>query len=191
MSTRSLTAVVKNKEFKVAQYCQTFGDPTTQGLIALEFLLNNNLSLFSLNVDYLLQLEDTYCYMIEQGRNGTYITNHIRGIDVRFFLSDVTIDTGAKILNGIYTGVIKRVKLDTKFANDSLSCEWCYLIDLDKMRFEIYKGFNKKKLSKNDRFYINDDDSPNGYYPVKKIKTYDLYNLPTIDSFLERMKFYL
>lgn len=190
MSTRSLTAVVKNKEFKVAQYCQTFGGPTTQGLIALEFLLNNNLSLFSLNVDYLSTLEDAYSSIIEQQRNGIDI-KHVNGIDIRYYISDITIDTGAKILNGIYTGVIKRVKLDTEFANDSLCCEWCYLIDLDKMRFEIYKGFNKKKLSKNDRFYINDDDSPNGYYPVKKIKTYDLYNLPTINSFLERMKYYL
>lgn len=189
MSTRSLTVVVKNKEIKVAQYCQTSGYPTVQGLIVLKFLLNSNLSLFSLNVDYLSTLEDVYSLIIEEQRNGNDI-KHVNGIDIRYYISDITIDTGAKILYGILDGSIRRVKLDTKFANDSLSCEWCYLIDLDKMRFEIYKGFNKKKLSKNDRFYINDDDSPNGYYPVKKIKTYDLYNLPTINSFLERMKYY-
>jgi len=36
------------------------------------------------------------------------------------------------------------VHLELEFANDGLSCEWAYVVDLDKEVFEIYGGCEKK-----------------------------------------------
>ena len=83
-------------------------------------------------------------------------------------------------------------------AADSIWCEWAYVIDLDKGTFEVYKGFNKQPLGKEQRFrYLQDlnlhmdkkDDGTlyhNGYYPVRHLVTFKLNNLPTPHEFLKQ-----
>jgi hypothetical protein len=72
------------------------------------------------------------------------------------------------------------------FAGDSLMCEWLYLIDLDKERLEVYKGFNKEPLFKFERFYSYKDESE--YYPVKLNIWYKLSELPTEEEFLKDLE---
>jgi hypothetical protein len=70
-------------------------------------------------------------------------------------------------------GYIKEIMADrvwhmvdgTNFVHSSLFCEYAYVIDLDKMVIEFYKGFQKKPQLGN-RFGITIDD---GYYPCAKV----------------------
>lgn len=52
------------------------------------------------------------------------------------------------------------------------------MIDLDKDRFEIYKGFNHTPLIEGERFKSESANS-DGYYPVQLIAAYPFNNLPT------------
>ena len=108
-----------------------------------------------------------------------------------------------------YVGMLTKVQMlilitvSPPFANillaaDSIWCEWAYVIDLDKGTFEVYKGFNKQPLGKEQRFrYLQDlnlhmdkkDDGTlyhNGYYPVRHLVTFKLNNLPTPHEFLKQ-----
>jgi hypothetical protein len=70
------------------------------------------------------------------------------------------------------------LKNSKSFAADSLFCEWAYVINLDNDTLEIYKGFNTKRLSKEERFYyLNSLISENKYKPVKHVKTYKFSEL--------------
>lgn len=61
------------------------------------------------------------------------------------------------------------------FILDSLFCEWGYIVNLDTLKFEIWKGFQEKK-QKDNRY--GTEKNKEGYYPCKLLKEYDLNNLP-------------
>jgi len=94
-------------------------------------------------------------------------------------------DTGAGVLQLIYDGVSYELNNSIDFANDSLFCEWAYVIDLDKNTFEVYEGFNKSSLFEEERFYKKDDKGVGEYYPVKLKKLYSLDELPSEEDFLK------
>jgi hypothetical protein len=94
--------------------------------------------------------------------------------------------SGSELLQQIQRGVVKYSKPAIDFAAASLFCEYCYVIDLDKYTFEIYKGFNKSPLPQNERFAFLNDRHNNEYYPVRHLSTYKLKSLPT-DEELESL----
>lgn len=99
-------------------------------------------------------------------------------------------DTGAGILDIVYFSPSPiKLKSSLSFAADSLFCEWCYVIDFDKNTFEIYEEFNKEPLEPNERFYFLSNLSEKKYYPVRHVKTFDLFNLPILEEFLEPFKY--
>jgi len=66
--------------------------------------------------------------------------------------------------------------LDSKdFAKDSLFCEWGYVVDLDRMVLEVYKGF-QKECHIDGRFALL--KSQGEYYPIRLIAVYSFDNLP-------------
>ena len=104
-------------------------------------------------------------------------------------------DTGSGILQLIQDSN-RQLKLtdSLNFANDSLSCRWGYVIDLDKNTFEVYEGANKTPLDETERFYTMQDKLKpidildTTYYPVKYVVGFDLDDLPTEEEFLENFE---
>ena len=66
------------------------------------------------------------------------------------------------------------------FLDDSLFCEWAYIINLDDGCLEVYQGFNKNP--KADGRYANSKPGRSGYVGVKLIKRIPLGTI-TLDSF--------
>ena len=65
---------------------------------------------------------------------------------------------------------------DLDFAQDSLFCEWAYVIDFDTNTFEVFKGFNRTPLTEGERFYkadknVNQRISGLRCYPILNTKT--------------------
>lgn len=180
MGTRNLTMVVKDKEYKIAQYGQWDGYPEGQGLTALEFLETADLNKFRkvldnvsfLDIDNMSEEEIKY---IEDNFETKY--NHLSR------------NHGAKILNIIYEEKATQLQNHISFAGDSLFCEWAYLIDLDKNTFEIYTGYNKEVVTSG-RFLSSDEklSKSDEFEPIVLLKSYNLNKLPDRDTFLADLK---
>jgi len=192
MGTRNLICVVRNGEFKVAQYCQWDGYPSGQGSTACHFVVENlttpdGLKQFIEKIDALQPITH---------KEIAQLWNDIGANDsgfVSFGISRLMLEkypeyhrnTGAKILDLILNRPFgMKISKALEFAADSLFCEWCYVIDLDTMNFEIYRGFNKEKLPENARFaFLNEksekdnDHRDNIYYPVRLIAEFGFSQL--------------
>jgi hypothetical protein len=72
---------------------------------------------------------------------------------------------GANYIKEIMAGRVEHMLSGGDFANSSLFCEYAYLIDLDKMVVEFYKGGQHKPQPGN-RFGTVDND---GYFPCAKV----------------------
>lgn len=74
------------------------------------------------------------------------------------------------------------------FIRDSLFCEWCYVLNLDGDKLEVYVGFQKKPH--NLGRYSNEllMEYPNGiqpYYPCALLLEFPLDKLPDDEQFLK------
>ena len=179
MGTRHLICVVKNGEYKVAQYGQWDGYPSGQGKDILNFLNSEefDLEVFRKKVDQVRWLTEEEIKTINSMRNwqGKYP-----------YLSR---DCGADILNHIFNSDEPLTVNDSlSFAGDSLFCEWAYVINLDNDTLEVYSGFNKQPLKEDERFYGCENSDSKEYYPVKFVKEYDLHNLPSDKEFIDELE---
>lgn len=198
MGTRHLTMVFKDGCYKVAQYGQWDGYPSGQGRTCVNFLREEyEPESFAKHVDesYTLDQEQIEALWKEESTDSSgFVT-----LDVaRKFTAkhpSLSRDTGAGVLPLIQKGPVP-LHLDVLFVNDSLFCEWCYVLDLDKNTFEVYAGFNTDPLEETERFYNPDSEkekekarrSEHGdrtfYYPVRHVRTWALSDLPDSDHFI-------
>lgn len=213
MGTRNLTMVISGKQTKVAQYGQWDGYPEGQGQTILKFLRRVNLPKFKEKVNTLQFATDDDLKVINGYIEKRAAVNSWNVYEAWGKYAYFSRDMGGKILTAIMGNPVKMseglddykehefsVKLvqdSSTFAADSLFCEWAYVIDLDKGTFEVFKGFNKTPLGKDQRFrYMQDlnwhmdkkEDgtlSFNGYYPVRHLATFKLKDLPTPQGFLK------
>lgn len=79
--------------------------------------------------------------------------------------------------------------LNNAFAKDSLFCEFAYIINLDTMELEFYKGFNENPNADGRYARLTDDDareaaSGTKYYGIKLVGTCPLNAIP--DDWLAR-----
>lgn len=188
MGTRSLTCVVLDGKFKVAQYGQFDGYPSGQGNTALEImrkiLQENQLERFKEKVRALSQLTEAEHKQlwIDVGADPSkdYVSLEIgNAFDEKH--PELSRRTAAEILGLVMYRDISRVQLSEDFAHDSLFCEWAYVVDLDQGIFEVHKGFAKSPHSEG-RFAHGKCES-SGYYPVRLAKSYKLDALPSADEF--------
>jgi hypothetical protein len=191
MGTRHLTAVILQEEPKVAQYGQWDGYPGGQGLTILNFLKDPNtvLKIFKDEIAKcrFVTEEEYDARWAEAGADGSGWV----GLDVADRLQEkypeLSRDCGAEVLKLIYEGKTHELANSWDFAEDSLFCEWAYVIDLDKNVLEVYQGFNQEKLNENDRFF-NGGITDVKYYPVKLAKSYPLDNLPSEEDFINDLR---
>lgn len=195
MGTRNLTMVIQNKKPVIAQYGQWDGYYSGQGVVALNFLRECDLERFRETVER--------CRFIENSkRKQKEIDNFLTKIGAQDGWMNgeqsekykkkypfLTRDNGASILELIYNDESNNLLWlhnSSDFANDSLFCEYAYVVDLDKNTFEVYDGFNRQPLDKGERFYT---ETPNegGYYPVRFVYSFDLLKLPIEEEFLETL----
>lgn len=191
MGTRHLICVVKNGEYKVAQYGQWDGYPDGQGTGVLKFLTGMNKELFTQKVEQLsfaTEEEHKQTY-IDAGAepNSEWVTMDVSDRHKKLYPENSR-DTGSDIL-GMVQNSTKPLKLinGIDFADDSLFCEWAYVVDLDKNTFEVYEGFNKTPLAESERFYKAEQGKME-YYPVKHVISHNLNALPLEDEFLSFFK---
>ena len=184
MGTRNLTYVVKNGEYKIAQYGQWDGNPSGQGQTIVEFLLNEG------NIRKLESILSKVRYLDRKGKDKDFIelfhknapewlsdSDNRTPEQIRWFSTYMTRNLGAEILSNIANSKDSEIVIDNQidFSKDSLFCEWAYIINLDTEELEIFKGFNTSPLDKSERFYS--EEIPEEYYPVKHYKSIKFFDL--------------
>ena len=158
MGTRSLICVVKDGEYRVAQYCQWDGYPEGQGIGVLAFLKSANLEKFKEKLDKVswITYDELEKQWVEAGAEpeARLVSSEVAE-KFKNLYPENSRDTGAKILQIIYEAE-KPLKLvnSLDFAADSLFCEWAYVVDLDNNKLEVYEGFNEEPLVEGERFYF-------------------------------------
>jgi hypothetical protein len=206
MGTRNLTMVINKGETKVAQYGQWDGYPSGQGANILNFLTflgtdknskdkilkehkendwaRNNvkefLKLKNLSIETFKESLESLSFFNEEEID-LINKDFDKSLKQRPYLSR---NTASEILWQIAEGNVDKLVNHENFAGDSLFCEWAYVIDLDKNTFEVYRGFNTTKIDETERFFHLQKEEGE-YKPVTLLKSYDLYNLPTLEEFLK------
>ena len=168
MSTRSLVMVVVDKQVKIAQYGDSDGYPSVEGVNVLGFL-NKIQGRKAEIVDKIRKIEFYTAKELDKAATQNHPELNLSASEILHYLLDHD---------------VKKVVNSSDFANDSLFCQWCYVIDFDKSTFEVYKGLNKKPLYSIDRFY-NKGTHKSAYYPVKIVKSFNLNNLPSDAEFTD------
>ena len=186
MGTRNLTCVVKDGDYRIAQYGQWDGYPSGQGLTALRFVRD---TMDRPRFDDALRRvrwvtdEEVQAAYVKAGAapDATFVSmTVVERFDKIFPL--LNRDHGAKILSlaQAATGDIP-LRDGHDFARDSLFCEWAYVVDLDQNTFEVYTGFNKAPVPENERFARLEKDGD--YYAIRHVATFPLDALPSDDAF--------
>lgn len=129
MGTRNLTCVIKGGEYKIAQYGQWDGYPDGQGLTALEFLRDTDLSVFKERLDEVRFLTEKEVREIGIKYGGKWKKHY----------PQLSRDNGAEILKLVMDGA-HELQNEIDFASDGLMCEWSYIADFDRNTFEAYDG---------------------------------------------------
>lgn len=185
MGTRHLIAVQIDGDYKVAQYGQWDGYPSSTGVDILAFLRGME------RASFLSKLRAASFYTDDEI---TALNKRIQDENIVWqrdwpWLSR---DAGSDVLSYVAKqpdGIKLKNAID--FAADSLSCEFAYVIDFDKETLEIYKGFNKEPVPEGERFHgatTDDKYASAAYQPVRFVRSYSLASLPTDAVFLAEVE---
>ena len=172
MGTRHLTAVVVDRQFKIAQYGQWDGYFSGAGVKIAKFIETMDFYQFKENVRHcnFITPEQVKNKWIECGAkpDETFVNFAVADkFNQQYPELDRNIGSGILELVAKQGGMLLQDEID--FVGDSLFCEYAYVLDLDEEVLELYRGFNKKGLPKKQkrfRQYPKQDK----YYPVRLVK---------------------
>lgn len=199
MGTRHLIVVYKDGQHKIAQYGQWDGYPSGQGSTALAFC-RDNLTTYEGRSAFASKLarcrfatqEDRDAALTRAGiPKGKASWTSAESQRFREQLPTFNRDLGATILDLVATAPDGPILLrdEIAFAADSLMCEWAWVIDLDALTFEGYRGGNEKPVPDGERFASMPVERPAHrqttiYYPVTLWGRWSLDALPSAKDFL-------
>lgn len=163
MTTRSLTAVKINGEYKIAQYGYYDGYPSGQGVTILKFLLGE------MDKNKFIKKLKKLRFVINDQEERERIE---RQYDY----------DGAKILKYIQNNEDYIVANNLEFSQDTAFCQWAYLIDFDDNSFEIYSGLKKANC-------INNSSIKKGFENLNLLKKYKLNALPNVNELINVFQF--
>ena len=194
MGTRHVITVVKDGEFKLAQYGQWDGYPSGQGPGILKFLRNGDVEGFRKNVDLLHFADEAETKALYESIG---ITSEWMNMEQAERLKEtfptLSRDTGSKILSMIADG--SAVGSDGRIPTvDMISfvggwdCKWVYCIDLDTDVMEVYRaGFDEnygptRFTEAVEAAFEGDEDRP---CHTQLVGRYALGSLPTPRAFVD------
>lgn len=180
MGTRNLTVVKSNNTVKIAQYGQWDGYPGGQGQDIVDFLLGEG------NVEKLKKNLDNVRFLDEEGKDKEFIEEYNSNAptwsnepdnrtdeEKAWWNTFMTRDLGAQILTNVANSDRDEIILDDSldFGNDSLFCEYAYVVDLDEDLLYVYEGFQKEphEMGLWREGEKRDSASGDDYYPVKPV----------------------
>ena len=189
MGTRHLTAVYMDGQYRVAQYGQWDGYPEGAGITCLHFLRDKmDEQLFRKRLAELRYMSDNEidALLRKYHRDDEGFMPISESDRLEYDWPALHRNTGADILEMIQAGQVRNHALYSRleFAADSLWCEWAWVIDLDKLTFEGYRGYNKEPLTEEDRFWFLREHEEEGYHGVKLVYDVSLKQLPTDEEFV-------
>jgi hypothetical protein len=203
MGTRHLICVFWKGRWFLAQYGQFDGYPEGQGIKIFHFLS------FARNVENLkvglenhiyepgndeLQAIWDECEAWDRNRRDQNLMYEPNMSGINQLYPSLARDTSAGIL-----GIISRasqaeekepkkipVKLDLEFANDTLFCEWAYVVDLDKEVLEVYGGAENK----NDGHRFRDVGGETAAVPelICSVNFSDIYLMKSDQEFMAKIQ---
>ncbi|KAN0070949.1 hypothetical protein V8E54_011114, partial [Elaphomyces granulatus] len=187
MGTRNLICVYYKGRFVIAQYCQWDGYPEGQGQGILMFLLESgNIERLKEGLQYLTTLTQEGMEELENAIQHDLESqpNYSTGVGEKLISlwPSLSRDTGAKILEIVAQATAeKRVPIVRYlgFANDGMSCEWAYIVDLDQNTFQVFGGYEHKQQAPTSRF--SDVGGERDTVPAL-IQTFSLSQLPATEK---------
>jgi hypothetical protein len=188
MGTRNLTVVIHKGETKVAQYGQWDGYPSGQGATILGFLRKMKIRKFKQQLNKCKFTDDEKQKEIDKfleaiGSYEGWMNDTQAGVfNKRYpYFSRDHCGEILSLINDSQDDVIWLCD-STSFAG-SFSCEWGYVVDLDKKTFEVYT-LNRIPLTEEDRFFKTKEKGEKRE-PIKMVHSFDLKKLPNLKTFLE------
>jgi hypothetical protein len=197
MGTRNLTMVIQKEKPVISQYGQWDGYPSGNGFKILEFLRTCNLDEFKEKIKKVRFSTKKDEKKVDMFLKSIGCKDGWMNMDQSDLYKKAypysSRDIGADILQIVNESEDTEIVLQdtTKFAADSLFCEWAYLIDLDNNNLEVYEGFNNTPLEVGQRFKDMElEDALGGeqFYPIKCVKIYPLDKLPTNEEFVKELE---
>jgi hypothetical protein len=142
MGTRNLTAVIKNGSPVIAQYGQWDGYPEGQGATVYEFIKGAGVAKLEANLDKAYWADEAELKAIDlkyAGPDGWMTMEQAEAFGKDY--PSLSRNTCAEILS-VVANATERVPLvnEMEFLQDTLFCEWAYVLDLDVHTLKVYAG---------------------------------------------------
>lgn len=191
MGTRGLVVVQYMDEYRVANYNRFDSYPDGVGRAVLGFaqeLQDGSMNNFKRSLRNVRVESPDYGQGVYNSWNKAMLMlpNMLPPAEEQFL--SLNNNLGAAILYAVLNMQVSFVINNIEFANNSIVCEWVYVLDLDSATFEVFRGGHTKRPQKGDRFYAPKALTISGYkvWPVELAASWPLDSLPSVSEIISR-----